>query len=620
MEARRRSNTHERRRTRTMPARSSPPIWLLTLLIAPALLQSRSIGAAEPAATEWLAPEVSDVATRLTLRGTATVLDDKTERGLDLPAGAYAEWRPQRALSTDAGTLSMWVRPLWAAGDQQSHTFATFKWSGSDDSYFALSQGWWEPEGRRKLYVVLSNQQFVFCFMPWTFDYTLYLPNQWTMLGVTWKAGNPGYLRLFVDGKRICERKLAFTGGRQALNPVYLGSDRGSTIEPKGRPSDMVIKSVAAAPWPSADEEIHSAYIRGGGVDRSKWILAIAADDPNADVTQERRVIQDEDTGWASSKLEIQERIRRIKAAGFNVYMPCVWDGAHAFYSTSIGPVSPAIRNAAAPRYDPLAYLIELAHASGVAVHPWFDIARHAPGSEFPESYLAGAPQDAFNVQSKPFRDFIVALVIDAARRYDVDGINLDYVRAIGPCSNEECLDGYSRKYGRSLLQDWKDQEAGKVVPSLIEWNRSAVTDIVRRISDGARQAKPKALLTIDTVPFDHGRLHQGLDEASWLQAGLIDAMVDMSYDEPIDIDTLDRAMKVFTPARQLIAVRDYDFFGSTVVDRSGDLMSDYVRLIRTRWPGAGIAVYHYPHLSAEQRLSLGRGVFGQAAAPAWTR
>jgi uncharacterized lipoprotein YddW (UPF0748 family) len=302
------------------------------------------------------------------------------------------------------------------------------------------------------------------------------------MLGVTWRSGNPGYLRLFVDGKRICERKIAFTGGRHALDPVYLGSDRGSTLEPKGRLSDMLIKNIAAESQPSTDEEIHSAYIRGGGVDRSKWILAIASHDPPTDITHERRVIQDEDTGWSSSKLEMQKRIRRIKAAGFNVYMPCVWDGAHAFYSASMGPVSPTIRDAADSRYDPLAYLIALAHAAGITVHPWFDIVRHAPGGDFPESYLAGAPQDAFNVQSEPFRNFIVALVVDVARRYDVDGINLDYVRAIGPCSDRECLQKYSRTYHRSLLQDWDAQEAGKVVPSLIEWNRSAVTDIVRRI------------------------------------------------------------------------------------------------------------------------------------------
>jgi len=590
-------------------------IPLLSLLLS---LQWNFCSADTPPA-ERLTPSEGDVPARLTLRGTAHVLDGKTETGLQLPTDAYAEWNPQQGPTTDAGTLSMWVKPLWPAGDRQSHTFATFRWSGSDQSYFALSQGWWEPQGRGKLYVVLSNQQYVFCFTPWIFDYTLYLPNQWTMLGITWQSGNPGYVRLFVDGKAICERELAFTGGRHALGPVYLGSDRGTGVDPKGRPSDMIIKDVLTAARPWSVDEMRRAYARGGGSDRPKWILAVARDDPSGDVTHERRVMQDEDMRWASSKLEMQRRIARIKSAGFNVYMPCVWDGGQAFYAASNAPTSPTVRDPLDLQYDPLAYLIALAHREGIAVHPWFIVAGRPPGSTLPESYSTGGPAGAYNVHSAEFRDFVVALVVDVARRYDVDGINLDYIRAIGPCSNKECLDSYARKYGRSLPQDWQSQEQGESVPSLIEWNRSAVTDIVRRISSGTRKLRPHAVLSIDTVPFDHSRQHQGLDEENWLHAGLIDALMDMTYDDPIDIYGVDRAVKAFTPASQVVLVRNYDWFGDTWANRSGNVMADYIRLIRTRWPGAGVGFYQYGHLDSEQILWLGRGVFKQTAAPNWT-
>jgi uncharacterized lipoprotein YddW (UPF0748 family) len=187
------------------------------------------------------------------------------------------------------------------------------------------------------------------------------------------------------------------------------------------------------------------AYLRRGGGDRPKWILAIASDDASVNAARERRVMFDEDTRWASSKLEMQRRITRIKTAGFNVYAPCVWDGAHAFYAANDGPVSPSTHDAADPRYDPLTYLIALAHREGIAVHPWFVVAGRAAGSDLPASYSTGAPAGAYNVHSAAFRDFIVALVVDVARRYDVDGINLDYVRALGPCSNEECVGAYTR-------------------------------------------------------------------------------------------------------------------------------------------------------------------------------
>jgi uncharacterized lipoprotein YddW (UPF0748 family) len=141
----------------------------------------------------------------------------------------------------------------------------------------------------------------------------------------------------------------------------------------------------------------------------------------------------------------------------------------------------------------------------------------------------------------------------------------------------------------------------------------------VSRIASATRKLRPKAVLTIDTIPFDHSRMHQGVDETHWMQSGIVDALVDMAYDDPLDIDTLDRAMREFTPARQVVAVRGYDWFGDTWADRSGTVMNDYVRLIRSRWPGAGIGFYQYPHLTSEQILMLGRGVFGQSASPAWT-
>jgi uncharacterized lipoprotein YddW (UPF0748 family) len=600
--------------------RTAPRAILLTVVsIAAAVVQLRQVGrAAESPSAERLMPTTADVPTEVLLRGAAQIISAQTEHDLELPAGAYAEWKPQRAPTTDAGTLSMWVKPLWPAGDRKSHVFATFRWSGSEASYFALSQGWWEPNGARKLNFVLSNQQLVGCVMPWTFDYTLYIPGEWTMLTVTWQSGNPGHIRLFVDGKVVCAHETDFEGGRHALDPVYLGSDRGAAVENRGRPSDVIIRDLVLDSRAQSADDIRGTYRRGGGTDRSKWLLAITSD-ATSDVTRERRVMMDEDTRWAASRLEVQRRIGRIKAAGFNVYVPCVWDGAAAYYAARSAPVSPGTRDPADPQYDPLKYLIELAHREGIEVHPWFIIARHPPGSAFPASYLAGAPDGAFNVQSAEFRDFIVALVADVAQRYDVDGINLDYVRAMGPCSSKKCLDGYTRNYGRSLSQDWELEEHGATVPSLIEWNRLAVTDIVSRISSATRKFRPKAVLTIDTIPFDHSRLHQGLDEVHWIQSGILDGLVDMAYDDPIDIDTLDRAMREFTPARQVVAVRGYDWFGDTWVDRSGNAMSDYVRLIRTRWPGAGVGFYQYPHLTSEQILALGRGVFGQSASPAWT-
>jgi uncharacterized lipoprotein YddW (UPF0748 family) len=584
-------------------------LWGLALPLLVTRLSAQSL--------EPMAPSITDVGSTLTLRDGASVLPGKG--GLALPSGAYAEWNPRAGPTLNAGTLILWASPQWPNGQKGSHAFASFQWSGVEASYFVLSQGWWEPDGAGKLTVVLSNQQSVSCLMPWEFRYTLFLPSQWTMLAVTWKAGKPGHLGLYVDGRLICERRQNFEGDRRAAGPIYLGSDRGTPVTPGARPAEATFKDLVLTSRELSATEIRSLYLRKAGDEDPKWIQALAPADPPGDKGHERRIMQDEDTRWAASKGEIRRRIERVKAAGFNVYMPNVWDGAHAFYASRRAPLGPAVRDPADAGYDPLAYLIDLAHRNGIAVHPWFIVVRHASGPTFPSSYLDGAPAGAFNVHSVEFRDFIVALIDEVAERYDVDGINLDYIQSLGYCSNAPCVDEYAARYHRSLSEDWRAQERGEKVPSLMAWNAAAVTDIVSRAAAGVRRAKPQAVISIDANPLDHASRHQGLDEERWLKEGLIDTLIDMTYDDPIDVDGVDRAVEAYSPAHMVINVRNYDLFDDSWANRSARVMADYIHLIRTRWPGAGIGFYQYAHMDAAQ-MQLKQGVFAEAAAPDWSR
>jgi len=96
--------------------------------------------------------------------------------------------------------------------------------------------------------------------------------------------------------------------------------------------------------------------------------------------------------------------------------------------------------------------------------------------------------------------------------------------------------------------------------------------------------------------------------------SGLVDALVEMAYDDPLNMDSLDQAARSWPASQRIIAVRNYDIFGDSVVNRSGMLLADYVRLIRSRWPGSGVALYHYPHLDSRQSLELRREVFLEEA------
>ena len=558
-----------------------------------------------------LDPAAGPPAGELVLNGTARIDQTAGQTQLLLPADSYAAWSPKASINSTRGSILLWVKPLWKPGDRSSHTLLTFGWNGDDHSYFALSQGWWEPVGAGRLYAVGSNQDFAFCFTPWTFDYTLFIPGQATMVAVTWQSGEGGFLRLYADGKKLCDHPFKAKRERNLAGPIYVGSDRGATDQ-RQRPSGFAVQDLAVYPSAVSDLDIHRAYLAHGGDGRSKWLTAILheSSDPGTRAApqpgHERRMLFDEDPGWAASRLEIQRRVQRVKAAGFNVYIPCVWDGGHAQFTTARAPMSKVAASGATGGYDPLRYLISYAHQYGISVYAWFVVTRRV-STEFPAEFYDGAPQNAFNVQDKGFRDFIVSLIGDVTRDYDLDGVNLDYIRSQGLCSSDACAQSYRSTFGRSLTEDWQQAVAGQDVESVKRWNGAAVTDIVTRVAHAVRAAKGHAVISIDTIAGDRERRLQGVDEQPWLRAGLIDVVVHMAYDDPVDIDTISRLRLAIPADNMAVAFRNYDIFGEAAVPRPGPLIADYVSLWRQLWPGSAIAFYHYPHLSGEQTAALGR-------------
>lgn len=536
---------------------------------------------------------------------------------LTVPGHARVELQAP-AFGTKRGSLIAWVMPLWEKDDGNSHTFVTLRWQGEDQSYLALSHGWWEPAGSRKLYFVLSNQDFAFCEMPGQFDYSIFAKHQWTMLAATWAAGKPGYVRLFVDGEKICERRIDFDGERRAAGRIFIGSDLGATDQ-RNRAADFLMDRLEFSQAALTEGEIRDRYRRGGGAAARKWVDALLDEQSRQSPRRETRAMFDEDTHWVGSRAETDETLRRVKQAGFNAYVPCIWNGAQAEFDTHTLPVSKAFSARAAKNDDPLDYLMAAAHKNGIAVHLWFDIARRDTRS-LPLEYSEGAPPGAFNVQNAAFRGFITQAITGAAARYDPDGINVDYIRSMGVCASRTCEDDYGRRYGRSLREDWVSAENGASIPSLVEWNAKAVSGIVDTLSAHLRSRKPAIFLSADTVPFDHSRLDQGVDVAGWIASGAVDAIVYMAYESPLDVARITEAWSAIPHDKLLIAMRNFVDVGNRYADLSGAETESFARLVRSQWAGAGVGFYHYPHLTAEQVAALEMGAFALPAANGWLR
>ncbi len=207
-------------------------------------------------------------------------------------------------------------------------------------------------------------------------------------------------------------------------------------------------------------------------------------------------------------------------------------------------------------------------------------------------------------------------VVVEVAASYDIDGINLDYGRAMGLCSDRVCQEEYGAKYKRNLTEDSLMFKANpKLVPTLIEYQEQAVTALIKSISDSVRKSKPAVLISADGHP-ELTRYEQGQNSIAWANEGLVDVVFGMDYRPTIDGDAVDRVRSKLGNPNALAPLISNMAHGADLppdrkpYSRSGKWLSDTITSISTRWPNTGVAVYFYKYLSDEQVEALQTGPF----------
>jgi uncharacterized lipoprotein YddW (UPF0748 family) len=332
-----------------------------------------------------------------------------------------------------------------------------------------------------------------------------------------------------------------------------------------------------------------------------------------------KRAILDGDVDLWTKKEELDRRLERIKQAGFNVYMPAVWYGRGTTWPSRRAPWDFILGARITESYDPLGYAVNKAHELGLEVHPWFTLVLRWNQSFMPQYALEGVaegPHAAFNVHNPAFREFITNVVEEVAASYDIDGINLDFGRAMGLCSDHACQEEYGARYNRNLMADSLMFKASpKLVPTLIEYQEKAVTALIKSISDSVRKSKPTLLISADGHP-ELTRYEQGQNSIAWANEGLVDVVFGMDYGPVIDGDAVDRVRSKLANPNALAPLISNMAHGADLppnrkpYSRSGKWLSDTITSISTRWPNTGVAVYFYKYLSDEQMESLQAGPF----------
>jgi uncharacterized lipoprotein YddW (UPF0748 family) len=338
----------------------------------------------------------------------------------------------------------------------------------------------------------------------------------------------------------------------------------------------------------------------------------------------ESRAILDETFSWLTRE-EADEMLGRLQKSGFNVLIPVVWHGRGAAWPSRLAPPEPQWeKKGRREQDDPLRYLIEKAHQMGIEVHPWFTVSLRL--REFlPEFYDEGTPAKAFNIHLPGFRRYIVDLMLEVARNYDVDGIHMDYIRSMGVCMSAFCVEDYRKRRQRDLVSDAKEKEGSAGWLSIAQWNAGAVEDIVQSLSREVKLLKPGLLVSVSSHAGLSILQYQGTDSVRWANMDWIDVIYHMEYADPgrIRWQLLKKALEdLKDPSKLVLMIGNYDkspLMKDRVSPRDAETVAGLIETSRRYGrEGNGVALYEYPYLSDSQIEKLRLGPFRESTKPAW--
>ncbi len=167
------------------------------------------------------------------------------------------------------------------------------------------------------------------------------------------------------------------------------------------------------------------------------------------------------------------------KKNGLNAVIVQIRPVSDAFYQSTYEPWSEYLTGtqgqAPYPFYDPMKFMIEEAHKRSMEFHAWinpyravFNPARSSlTGNHISKMHKewfitypsgSGSPQKWFDPGNPDGRKFVVAVIEDIVKRYDIDGIHLDDYFYPYPVAGHPFPDDATyRKYGNGMdKQDWR--------------------------------------------------------------------------------------------------------------------------------------------------------------------
>ena len=282
--------------------------------------------------------------------------------------------------------------------------------------------------------------------------------------------------------------------------------------------------------------------------------------------------------GEAPQPEKIDEVVANVAGAGFNTIFFQVRAAGDAYYTPGLEPWAARLSAGTVtetlgvdPGWDPLARMLDVAHAASLEVHAYVNVYPAwlpSPSAVYgPLAPPATTPPQMFDrftydpthpehpgeyglrwdwrhhdTEGNPMllawgtylwaspgvdavQSYVAAVVRDVVTRYPVDGVHLDLVRYAGLMYS---YDPYSNAAAGDVRTPARDQ-----------WQRDRVTALVQQVTSETHLLRPEAWVSAAVWPYYKNDLglqtSSGYDDyfqdsKGWLAAGAVDAIAPMLY------------------------------------------------------------------------------------------
>ena len=184
-------------------------------------------------------------------------------------------------------------------------------------------------------------------------------------------------------------------------------------------------------------------------------------------------------------KQELIGLLEQHKNNGMNASVLQVSPAADAFYTKSREPWSQWLmgKQGISPGagYDPLAFAIKEAHFRGMELHAWFNPYRATMSANAivheshmtrkrPELFFTYAGKKQFDAGIPEVREYIVQVILDVVKGYDVDGIHFDDYFYPYPVAGQRINDAATfSKYPNDFtnINDWRRNNVDLLIKQL---------------------------------------------------------------------------------------------------------------------------------------------------------